>query len=35
MTLGGAAPKDDAVHSPRTWVDLGRYIAGEADAFIE
>lgn len=35
MTLEGAAPKDDAVHSPRTWVDLGRYIAGEADAFIE
>jgi hypothetical protein len=35
MTLGGAAPKDDAVHSPRTWVDLGRYIAGEADALIE
>jgi hypothetical protein len=35
MTLEGAAPKDDTVHSPRTWVDLGRHIAGEADAFIE
>ena len=35
MTLAGAAPKDDAVHSPRTWVILGRHIAGQADAFIE
>ena len=35
MTLEGAAPKDETVHSPRTWVDLGRSIAGESDAFIE
>ena len=35
MTLGGRAPKDDALHSPRTWVDLGRYIAGVAEGFIQ
>jgi hypothetical protein len=34
-TLGGIAPKDDATSEPRTWVDLGYAIAGEADGFIE
>lgn len=35
VTLGGIAPKDDATSEPRTWVDLGYAIAGEADGFIE
>jgi hypothetical protein len=35
VTLRGVAPKDDATSEPRTWVDLGYAIAGEADGFIE
>jgi len=35
VTLGGIAPKDDATSEPRTWVDLGYAIAGEADGFID
>jgi hypothetical protein len=35
VILGGIAPKDDATSEPRTWVDLGYAIAGEADEFIK
>lgn len=35
VVLKGMAPKDDATREPRTWVDLGYAIAGEADGFIE
>ena len=28
QTLGGAAPKDDALNSPQTWVNLATFIAG-------
>lgn len=34
VVLKGMAPKEDEAHLPRTWVDLGYAIAGEADGFI-
>lgn len=35
VTFAGRAPKDDAIQAPRTWVTLGRAIAGTADGYIE
>lgn len=35
VVLKGMAPQDGAASEPRTWVDLGYAIAGEADGFIE
>ena len=35
VVLNGMAPKEDATPEPRTWVDLGYAIAGEADGLIE
>ena len=35
IVLNGMAPKEDATPEPRTWVDLGYAIAGEADGLIE
>ncbi|MFM8856516.1 MAG: hypothetical protein ACKOI2_04805 [Actinomycetota bacterium] len=34
VVFKGMAPKEDATREPRTWVDLGYAIAGEADGFI-
>lgn len=35
VVLKGMAPQEDATREPRTWVDLGYAIAGEADGFIK